>query len=273
MKNKWFGCSFAVIIIILLLAIATAYPSCQKVDVGKKMKMEQDLFEFLFILGDEHLRSACTPPSITNRLSNDLFCILLRDNVAELDRRIENGLSPNSEYFHNGSFPDELAYPLLWYAVGLKAEGCVRLLLKRGASVTRPNASNKIAIQWAEDMGTPGIAKMIESLNQDTNLLTGLQVTNAIMRLCPPGSVVTPPADVPIVVVCENETDFGQEKRNYVNKIPLSKCYSVLGVSTNGPYPLFEYEIQTDRERKTFGGKLSRHRGFYIITNFWVYDH
>ena len=24
---------------------------------------------------------------------------------------------------------------------------------------------------------------------------------------------------------------------------------------------------------KTFGGVLSRHRGFYVITNTWVYDH
>jgi hypothetical protein len=44
-------------------------------------------------------------------------------------------------------------------------------------------------------------------------------------------------------------------------------------VSTNGPHPKFEYQIRSNGGLKTFGGMLSRHRGFYVITNTWVYDH
>ena len=119
-------------------------------------------------------------------------------------------------------------------------------MLERGASVTRPDAFNKIAIQWSEETGMPTIADKIERANKDFGILAGLEITNAILRLCPPGSIVIPPTDVPLVVVCEDEKDFGREKRKYAEAIPWPKHYSVLGVSTNSPYPTFEYEIQAN---------------------------
>ena len=163
-----------------------------------------------------------------------------------------------------------LPSPGTFFALDCKAKRCASLLLERGASVTRPDAFNKIAIQWAEETRMPTIADKIERANKDLGILAGLEITNAILRLCPPGSIVIPPTDVPLVVICEDEKDFGREKRKYAEAIPWPKHYSVLGVSTNGPYPTFEYEIQANGVRKTFGGMLSRHRGYYVITNSWI---
>lgn len=209
----------------------------------------------------------------TNRWNREMFSILSEDKVAELARQLDNGLSPNEEYGSSGSFPEELALPLLSFALHYKAERCASLLLERGASVTRPDGFHKIAIQWAEEAGMATIADTIERLNAETNLLVGLDITNAIKRLFPPGSLITPPADVPLTVVCENEKDFGREMMKYANTFPWPRHFSVLGVSTNGPYPTFEYQMRSDGARMTFGGMLSRHRGFYVITNTWSYEH
>ena len=199
--------------------------------------------------------------------------ILDRDDAAELAKLIDAGASPNFEYGACGTVPEELALPLLRYAVSSKAEKCVRLLLDRGASVTRPDGFNKIAIQWAEEEGTTRIADMIERANTDTNILLGLEITNAVMRLCPPGSLAIPPDDVPLVVVSEDEKTFGQAMGRYADAFQWPKHFSVLGVSTNGPYPTFEYQMRSEGGLRTFGGMLSRHRGFYVITNTWVCDH
>lgn len=215
----------------------------------------------------------CESYGNTNRWNQEMHSILSVDNAAELARQIDNGLSPNVEYESTGCFPEELALPLLSFAVHYKAEQCVRLLLNRGASVTRPDGFNKIAIQWAEEDGTQKISNMIERANTDTNILEGLEITNAIIRLCPPGSIISPPHNVPLVVVPEDENNFGLEIGRYANAFPWPKDFNVLGVSTNGPYPTFEYQMRSNGGLKTFGGMLSRHRGFYVITNIWVYDH
>ncbi len=112
---------------------------------------------------------------------------------------------------------------------------------------------------------------LVSILSRD--LLEGLEITNAIIRLCPPGSWVDPPTNVALKVSCEDAKSFGRETERYTLGIPDSENYSVLALSTNGPYPKFEYQIRSDGGLKTFGGMLSRHRGFYVITNTWVYDH
>ena len=199
--------------------------------------------------------------------------VLMKDDVEELARRLDNGLSPNSEYASSGTLPEELGLPLLSYVVNWKSERCARFLLERGASVTRPDGFHKIAIQWAEEAGMTNIAALIERLNPETNLLAGLEFTNVIKRLSPPGSIVIPPTNVPMVVVCEDEKHFGKAIGEYVDSIPRSKDYLVLGVSTNGPYPMFEYQMWSwGRGGKVFGGRLSRLRGYYVITNVWDYN-
>ncbi len=207
------------------------------------------------------------------RLGDDLTDVLIKDDVIELARRLDNGLSPNSEYFSSGTFPEELGVPLLRCAMLWKAERCARLLLERGASVSRPDLFNKIAIQWAEEAGMPIIADKIERLNPETNILAGLEITNAIQRLFPPGSLFIPPTNVPMVVVCEDEKGFGKEMVKYADAFPWPKHYSVLGVSTNGPCTVFTYQMRSARGLGTFGGVLARHRGFYVVTNSWSCDH
>lgn len=219
------------------------------------------------------LPSAGDSCSNIKRLGDDLANVLIKDDVKELTRRLDNGLSPNSEYFASGVCPEELGASLLRCAMLWRAERCARLLLERGASMTRPDLFNKIAIQWAEEAGMPKIADLVESMNTDTNLLVGLEITNAIKRLFPPGSLFIPPTNVPMVVVCEDEKKFGKEMVKYAEAFPWPKPYSVLAVSTNGPCPVFAYQMRSDRGLGTFGGALSRHRGFYVVTNSWSCDH
>ena len=266
------GCVFAFVIFSLLIVFATVYPSCTRFTPEMEMQVRRYAYKCMYLQIDDRRGYSGHSYSNTNWLGDDLLYVLIKDDVRELARRIDNGLSPNSEFFSSGSCPEELGLPLLFFALDCKAKRCASLLLERGASVTRPDAFNKIAIQWAEETGMPTIADKIERANKDLGILAGLEITNAILRLCPPGSIVIPPTDVPLVVVCEDEKDFGREKRKYAEAIPWPKHYSVLGVSTNGPYPTFEYEIQANGVRKVFGGMLSRHRGYYVITNSWIND-
>ncbi len=208
-----------------------------------------------------------------SEIDTNLVSILSRDDANELNARLSNGLSPNAEFGRLGFIAGELGAPLLEFAISFKATRCVRLLLDNGASVTRPDNSNEIAIQWAEEFGTPEIASMVERANTDTNLLEGLEITNAISRLCPPGSWVNPPTNVALKVIGEDEKSFGREMKTLTEGISDSDNFNFLSVSTNGPYPKFEYQIRSEGSLKTFGGMLSRHRGFYVITNTWVYDH
>ncbi len=135
--------------------------------------------------GAEPVRTSRVSP-VCELIDTNLISILLRDDSPALNAQLEKGLSPNKEYGGTGCMPEELSLPLLRYAITFKAESCVRHLLDRGASVTRPDAFNKIAIQWAEEEGTPRIADMVERANMDTNLVSGLEITNVIMRLFPP---------------------------------------------------------------------------------------
>ncbi len=273
MKKKAFGCAFGFVFVLLLIAIAIAYPSCVIVTPEMKMKVKLADYRYLYTQLDDHRGHVGDAHINTNWFGNDLCLVFLKDDARELARRIANGLSPNSEYYVSGTFPQELGLPLLWFAMDLKAKRCARLLLECGASVSQPDGFNKIAIQWAEEAGMPKIADLVESMNTDTNLLVGLEITNAIKRLFPPGSLFIPPTNVPMVVVCEDERDFGKEMVKYAEAFPWPKPYSVLAVSTNGPCPVFAYQMRTDKGLGTFGGTISRHRGFYVITNSWICDH
>ncbi len=221
--------------------------------------------------GAEPVRTSRVSP-VCELIDTNLISILSRDDSPALNAQLEKGLSPNKEYGGTGCMPEELSLPLLRYAITFKAESCVRLLLDRGASVTRPDAFNKIAIQWAEEEGTPRIADMVERANMDTNLVSGLEITNVIMRLFPPGSLVVPPADVPLVVVFDEGKDFGRELEAIAGAFPWTNNYSMLRITTNSPFPVFEYQMNSYGGEKNFGGGLSRHRGFYIITNSWSWD-